>query len=89
MKPALPREAEKPHCQGNGLVCTLRKLGPSWRGWDGMRAQSWLRVQSWSVVQGTEMRKRREGTAEVFTSGTFLSPHFLMGKNLSCGFLQG
>lgn len=45
------------------------------------------------MVQGTETRKKREGgreeTAELFTSGTFLSPHFLMGKNLSCGFLQG
>ena len=86
MKPALPREAERPRCQGNGLLCTRRKLGPSWQGSDGMRAQSW------SVVRGhgdEEEEGGREETAKVFMSGTFLSPHFLMGKNLSCGFLQG
>lgn len=37
MKPAPPREAEGPGCQGNGLPCTLRELGTLWPGLGQLR----------------------------------------------------
>lgn len=66
---ALPREAEGPCCQGNSLLCTPRRLGPSLRGSAGPEL-------SWESGDEEEDGGTEE-TVIAFTSGTFLSPHFL------------
>lgn len=51
---ALPREAEGPYCQGNGLLCTPRRLGPSWRGSAGPELGGW-----WGMRKKTEGRRKQ------------------------------
>lgn len=48
----------------------------------------WTRTQ-WVGGGNEEEDGGTEETVIAFTSGTFLSPRFLMGKSLPCGFLQG
>lgn len=55
---ALPREAEGPYCQGNGLLCTPRRLGPSWRGSTGPELGGW-----WGIRKKTEGRRKQRSSS--------------------------